>query len=97
MPHRMTIVEMERTYPKEWVVIADCSRDATEAILDGVVIAHAHTREELQPLVATFPRQVAIWYMGNPLEGFDGFVGLRWCRWRPHSSALKTGSSTSRS
>ena len=95
MPHRMTIAEMERTYPKEWVVIAHCSRDATEAILDGVVIAHAHTREELQPLVATFPREVAIWYMGNPLEGFDGFVGLPWFQWERPSSARKTGSSSS--
>ena len=96
MPHRMTIAEMERTYPDEWVVIADYSKDATGTILDGVVLAHARSREEFLPIAATFPRRVAIWYMGDPLHGAVGVVGLSVCRWEPLPSIRKTASSTSR-
>jgi hypothetical protein len=78
------------------VVIADYSKDAAGAILDGVVIAHARSREEFLPIAATFPRRVAIWFMGDPLHGGVGIIGTAVLFVEPTPSGRSAGSPPSR-
>ena len=83
MGPRMTLEEIQRTYPKEWVFVADCGRDGYGVVQDGVVVDHGPDDEPLLDLLATFNGDSAMWYVGNPLDPNKCRAGLAIMEWDP--------------
>ena len=57
---RLTIQEIERKYPDEWLLIVDCEISENTELLSGVVAAHSKSREDIHDALVDYNGQVAI-------------------------------------
>jgi hypothetical protein len=73
MTERMTLTEIERAFPDEWVVVGEYTADDSVIVHDGVVLAHSANADEAHGFARTCPGDVAIWFVGKPFP--DGFIG----------------------
>jgi hypothetical protein len=76
---RMTLAEIERAYPNEWVVVGDYTADDSVMVHDGIVLAHSANKSEVLRSVSSTPGDLALWFVGRPFPNdVIGFVGI--CR-----------------
>ncbi|MBN1771352.1 MAG: hypothetical protein JXB32_08835, partial [Deltaproteobacteria bacterium] len=54
MAKRMTLAEIESTYPNEWVVVGDYTADDSVMVHDGVVVAHSPDAKEAHRLAREY-------------------------------------------
>mgnify|MGYP001560366402 CR=1 FL=1 len=73
MAKRMTLAEIERAYPNEWVVVGDYTADDSVIVHDGVVLTHSTSADEAHGFARTYAGDLAIWFVGKPFP--DGFIG----------------------
>ena len=73
MAQRMTLAEIERTYPNEWVVVGAYTADDSVIVHDGVVVGHSPSADAAHELARDYPGDLAIWFVGRPFP--DGFIG----------------------
>lgn len=76
MADRMTYEEIEQAFQGEWVVVNDFVPDPNEMVKEGVVVAHATTREEAHRALAGVNGDYAMWFVGPPSGDIVGYVGL---------------------
>lgn len=76
MAPRMTLAEIERTYPGEWVVVLDFVRDGRTLIREGVVIFHTTDRQAALRTARLVGRNVACWHVGRPRPALGGLLGV---------------------
>jgi hypothetical protein len=69
----MTLAEIERTYPNEWVVVGDYTADDSVMVHDGVVLAHTPDADAAHRAARSHAGDLAIWFVGRPFP--DGFIG----------------------
>ena len=61
-PVRLSIEEIERRYPNQWVVIIDYEFEpARTELTTGVVYAHGPSREALRPIARGFRHRALRW------------------------------------
>ena len=73
MPQRMTLAQIERAFPNEWVVVGDYTADDSVIVHEGVVVAHSPDADEADRVARDYPGDLAIWFVGKPFP--DGFIG----------------------
>jgi hypothetical protein len=77
MSKRMTLEEIERDYPNEWVVVGDYTADDSVIVRDGVVVAHSSSADDAHRFARDYRGDLAIWFVGKPFpEGFIGCAGV---------------------
>ncbi len=66
MDERLTIEEIERRYPGEWVVMTDIEADCDDKLRRARVYWHGPSRDEAWSKVDELPppRYFAVWFMG---------------------------------
>ena len=57
---RLTIQEIERQYPDEWLLIVNCKISENTELLSGVVVVHSKSREDIHDVLIDYKGQVAI-------------------------------------
>jgi hypothetical protein len=71
----MTITEIEKAFPDEWVLIAEPALDASQRVLAGRVVAHSVERDAVhREARASAERTIAILYTGDPLKDVAGVL-----------------------
>jgi len=77
MSQRMTLTEIERAYPNEWVVVGNYTADDSVMVHDGIVLAHSRDKSEVLRTVGSTPGDLALWFVGRPFpDDVIGFVGI---------------------
>jgi hypothetical protein len=61
----MTFDEIKKTYPNEWVLIAEPELDETLEVRSGIVVAHSPRREQLDAAMREQHGHLAIRYTGK--------------------------------
>src|SRR4051812_40116777 len=70
---KLTIEEIERRYPDQWVVIVDIEDDRPRRLLvAGVVVAHGPSRQALRPISQGY-RDCALRWTGKHTPVFDAW------------------------
>jgi hypothetical protein len=65
----MTLVEIRQRYPDEWVLIEFAELDEELRVVEGEVIAHSSSKEEIyKKLLALENEQIAIEFTGEMPE-----------------------------
>lgn len=65
----MTFEEIIRQYPSEWVLIEFTTLDEELKVVDGEVVAHSPSKEDIYKQLATLDRdKIAIEFTGEILE-----------------------------
>ena len=72
----MTLAEIERAYPKEWIVATDYVADDSVILKEGVVLFHSPDRAAALDALGTVARPAAFWYVGRPEHPFSGVLSL---------------------
>jgi len=60
-----SIDSIKRKYTDEWVLISDYETDEFSAPLNGVVVAHSKSREEIYNLQMEIDKDLCIYYTGE--------------------------------
>ena len=66
---RMTLEEMAKKYPDEWLFIVDCEHSASTELISGIVAVHSPSRNVINEVSAKYKGGAAIRYTGKPPEG----------------------------
>ncbi|MEX2138700.1 MAG: hypothetical protein WD894_05525 [Pirellulales bacterium] len=62
----MTLDEIKQQYPDQWVLIELGSLDDELRVIDGTVVAHSPSREEIDKrLMATSKERIAVEFTGE--------------------------------
>jgi hypothetical protein len=68
----MTIQEIWRVYPSEWILIGDPKTDDRLTILEGVVLHHSPDRDEVyNKAIELRPRRSAFLFTGRLPKGLS--------------------------
>lgn len=62
---RMTFDEIKKTYPNEWVLIAEPDTDRSLRLVSGVVLAHSPHRDEVYKALKGRRGQHAVRFTGE--------------------------------
>ena len=67
MTEIMTLAEMEKHFPSEWVLIDQIEADQDDHIRRGKVVYHSKDRDEVWRQACTLPisRHIAVHFMGD--------------------------------
>ena len=57
---RLTLEEMERKYPDEWLFIVDCEYSENTELLSGVVAVHSPSRADVYDASSRYKGSAAI-------------------------------------
>ena len=57
---RMTLEEIEKKYPDEWLLIVDCEINENTELLSGVVAVHSKSRKDIHDALMNHKGRVAI-------------------------------------
>ena len=76
MAPRMTLAEIERAYPREWVVAIDLERDGGAILKEGVVVFHSRDRAAARNVLDLVGRPAAFWYVGRPRKALGDLLGV---------------------
>ena len=66
---RLTLEEMEREYPDEWLFIIDCEFSENTELLSGVVVVHSESRADIYEASGHYKGGAAIYYTGKLPKG----------------------------
>ena len=66
---RLTIAEMERKYPNEWLFITEPEISENTELLGGIVSVHSRVRDDIYDALDGFIGGAAIHYTGKMPEG----------------------------
>ncbi|PSF37271.1 hypothetical protein C7H19_11175 [Aphanothece hegewaldii CCALA 016] len=68
----LTISEMRKRYPQEWLLIADTESDDDFNIIKGELLAHSSNREEIDQALLNYSdvKSLAIEYTGPISEDY---------------------------
>lgn len=76
MAERMTLEQIQRAYPNEWVVVTEFEADDSVIVRAGVVVLHTRSRTAAHEAIATVTGPFAIWFVGAPTSNFGSVLGL---------------------
>jgi len=69
MAERMTIAEIEASFPNEWILVVDPDTGPDLSIRSGIVAVHSRDRDEVDRTgIALKAKRVAVWFNGEPPE-----------------------------
>jgi hypothetical protein len=72
MAQRMTLDEIERAYPQEWIFATDFVADDSVILKEGVVTFHSPDRAAALDALGIVGQRAAFWYVGRPEPPFSG-------------------------
>ena len=68
MSEVLTLAEMERRFPDEWVLILEPDTGPDLKVRSGTVAGHGPDRDELYRKAAELnPKRCAVYFMGDPV------------------------------
>ena len=62
---RLTLKEMEKKYPDEWLLIVDCEHSENTELLSGRVVMHSKSREDVHDALMHYTGGIATHYTGK--------------------------------
>ncbi|MBN1771791.1 MAG: hypothetical protein JXB32_11050 [Deltaproteobacteria bacterium] len=76
MAPRMTLAEIERAFPRQWVVAIDIVRDGAAVLEEGVVVFHSRDRDKALGMLKFVGRPAACWFVGRPRQAAGDLLGV---------------------
>lgn len=76
MAKRMTLGEIERAYPREWVVAIDIVREGAAILTEGRVVFHSRDGAAARDMLGLVGRPAACWYVGRPRASVGPLLGI---------------------
>jgi len=72
----MTLAEIKRQYPNQWVLIEFTKLDDELAVVDGKVLAHSSSRDEIEKELAMLRNErIAVEFTGDGDTGEAYLIG----------------------
>jgi len=76
MAPRMTLAEIERAFPREWIVAIDFVTGDSVFLKEGVVVFHSPDQQAALRAAKLVGSPVACWYVGRPKRAASGLLGF---------------------
>lgn len=71
----MTLAEIQKLYPNEWALIEFTELDDEYNVVDGEVIAHSPSKEEIDQILASSHQpKIAVEYLGTWPDDGVGYL-----------------------